>query len=94
MAKYTTRVELRDAGPADYEKLNAAMLEAGFTTSLRSEDGSVFILPAGEFNKDIKAGIKEVYQLAEKAANSTGKKNWILTTEAINRMWKLQEVLD
>jgi hypothetical protein len=94
MAKFTTRIALRDATTEDYEKLDAAMLEEGFTKTLKSSDNGIFILPAGEYNMEVDADIKEIYLLAEKLANATGRKNWILTSETINRMWKLQEIFD
>lgn len=94
MPKFTTRIELRQATQEDYEKLDAAMINEGFTKILISDDSGMFLLPQGEYNIDQKAVIKEIFQLAEKAANSTGKKNWILTSETINRMWKLPETFD
>lgn len=92
MGKFTTRIELRDATMDDYELLDKEMLQLGFTKILKSDDGSHFALPVGEFFKDSKSPIKDVYKEAEKAANGTGKKNWIITCETINRMWKLQEI--
>lgn len=92
MGKFTTRIELRDATPKDYEQLDKGMQLLGFTKILKSDDGSHYSLPTGEFFKDVNAPIKEVYNEAEKAANNTGKKNWIITCETINRMWKLPEI--
>lgn len=94
MPKYTTRIDLRDADKEDYERLSTAMIQEGFSLNLRSEDDSIFVLPTGTFNRESPEAIKEVFRLAEKAANSTGKKNGIVVSEAINRMWKLQEIFE
>lgn len=91
MAKFTTRIELRDGTDMDYEVLDEAMLKEGFTKTLMSEDNSIFVLPKGEYNFEKRAVIKEIFVLAEKASATTGKKFWILISETVNRMWKLPE---
>ncbi len=91
MAKFTTRIEFRDGSDMDYETLDEAMLKAGFTKTLVSDDNSIFVLPRGEYNLEKRVLIKEVFESAQTAASSTGKKFWVLTCESINRMWKLPE---
>ncbi|MDB5201779.1 MAG: hypothetical protein JWQ27_1188 [Ferruginibacter sp.] len=94
MAKYTIRIELREAEPNDYTLLEAGMLTEGFRSTIGSTDGGIFKLPFGTYNMETPAGIDEVYKLAEKVANSTEKGNWVIISEAINRRWKLQEIFE
>ncbi len=89
MAKFTTRVELHSTNDEDYTALHAAMQEQGFTRTIASSDGTLYSLPTAEYSYEGDSTAVEVREKARVAANSTGKPNWILVTEAITRTWYL-----
>ena len=49
MANYMARVELREAGPEDYERLQASMQQRGYLREMAGEDGAIYRLPAGTY---------------------------------------------
>lgn len=69
MTTFTARVELHDANPNDYKRLQAEMKRESFTAeSGNQETGSV------EFRCRDKASIREVIDAVARAASRTGKK--------------------
>lgn len=92
MARFTTRVELRDATWSDYELLHRVMAQAGFVRTITSDSGVTFDLPDAEYNFEGAATIDQVLQAARSAANSTGRQNGVLVTEAVQRKWVLEPV--
>ena len=91
MAFFTVRVELHEAGEADYQRLNAAMELAGYRRQVTSDDGVAFLLPNGEFDLVAKGNVSQVMEHAFKVA--TGVKSSpnpsILVTQASFRAWNL-----
>jgi hypothetical protein len=49
MANYIARVELHQAGPEDYERLNATMQQRGYVREMTGEDGADYQLPTGTY---------------------------------------------
>jgi len=69
MTTFTARVELHEANPADYKRLQSEMQREEFTASKNNHDsGSV------EFSSKNKASIREVIDATVRAASKTGKK--------------------
>jgi hypothetical protein len=87
MANFTVRVELHQAEWSDYEKLHAAMEGQGFSRLISSDDGRRFHLPWAEYNGKGNLTSQQVLGIAQTAANTTGKANSILVTEANARAW-------
>jgi hypothetical protein len=87
MANFTVRVELHQAQWSDYEKLHAAMEGKGFSRLISSDDGRRFRLPWAEYNGKGNLTSEQVLGVAQTAANTTGKANSILVTEANTRAW-------
>jgi hypothetical protein len=87
MASFTIRVELHQASYQDYENLHAAMEKAGFSRSITSDEGKVYHLPTAEYDRESGLTTAQVLEQAKAAANSTGKTNAVLVTEAVRRMW-------
>jgi hypothetical protein len=87
MASFTVRVELHQASYQDYENLHAAMARAGFSRFITSDDQKVYQLPTAEYDRECNVTIAQVLEQARAAANSTGKTNAVLVTEAGRRMW-------
>jgi hypothetical protein len=87
MASFTVRVELHQANYQDYENLHAAMENSGFSRFITSDDGKVYHLPTAEYDRQANLTIAQVLNQAKTAANSTGKSNAVLVTEAVGRMW-------
>jgi hypothetical protein len=91
MAIFTVRVELHKASEADYQRLNAAMAQAGYRREVTADDGSVFQLPAGEFDLVAQGtasqAMEHAYRIAVgvKAVPAPS----ILVTEAKVRAWNL-----
>ena len=49
MTNYMARIELREAGPEDYERLDAAMQRRGYLRTMPGEDGARYQVPAGTY---------------------------------------------
>jgi hypothetical protein len=94
MANYTVRVELNAASAQDYDYLHGLMGFAGFSRSVRADDGRLFRLPPAEYVLDGSAlSIEDVYRLAANSANKTGCSNEVLVNEVVRRYWSLKPVL-
>jgi hypothetical protein len=87
MANFTVRVELHNATWADYEMLHAAMEAKGFSRQITSDDGNTYQLPLAEYNGSGNLDSSRVRDIACDAANSTGKGNAVLVSEAPTRAW-------
>ena len=51
MAQFTTRVELHRATGEDYSSLHSAMEYQGFSRTIRSDDGIIYILPTAKYDR-------------------------------------------
>ncbi len=87
MAQFTVRIELHEAQWADYDTLHAAMAQQGFSRLITGDDGRTYQLPWAEYDGAGNLTSMQVLGRAQNAANTTGKKNSILVTEATNRAW-------
>ena len=68
MTTFTARVELLNAVPKDYERLQSEMKKETFSAGNRSTDGHV------EFRCKDKSSIREVIDAVVRAASKTGRK--------------------
>jgi hypothetical protein len=87
MAQFTVRVELHDAQWPDYQQLHAAMEQKGFSRLIKGDNGKTYHLPWAEYDGTANIPSMDVLAIARAAADSTGKKNAVLVTEANNRAW-------
>jgi hypothetical protein len=87
MAQFTIRIELHDAQWTDYNTLHAAMERQGFSRLIRGDDGQTYQLPWAEYDAAANLTSMQVLAIAQSAANTTGKKNSVLVTEAKYRAW-------
>ena len=87
MAQFTVRIELHDAQWPDYDAFHAAMERQGFSRLISGDDGRTYQLPWAEYDGAANLTSMQVLGAAQTAANSTGKKNSVLVTEAKNRAW-------
>jgi len=87
MANFTVRVELHQATWDDYETLHAAMAARGFSRQITSDEGKIYQLPLAEYNGSANLDAGSVRDIARDAANSTGKSNAVLVSEAPSRAW-------
>ena len=87
MAQFTVRIELHEAQWADHETLHAAMERQGFSRLITADDGRTYQLPLAEYDGTANLTSMQVLGVAQNAANSTGKKNAVLVTEAKSRAW-------
>ena len=92
MQKFMTRVELHRAEPAEYELLHLSMVAYRFQKTIKSDDGKVYSLPSGTYYSQGDLTIAEVRELAQKAAQDTGRNYWVLTLEYSLAAWVLNEV--
>ncbi len=93
MANFTVRVELHQAEWDDYERLHAAMGQKGFSRQITSDDGRAYHMPWAEYNGSGNLTSAQVRDIARAAADSTGKQNAVLVTEASSRAWVGLEAL-
>lgn len=82
MSLFLTRIELHNAiFPDDYDVLHKAITKKGFSHNIKADDGTVFELPTAEYLfNNTNVTVEEVYNLAIQAANTVGKRYWIITT--------------
>jgi hypothetical protein len=88
MSLFTVRIELHHAQWDDYEVLHGAMERQGFSRQITSDDGESYHMPWAEYNGTATLTSMQVLDIAQVAANSTGKNNAILVTEARSRAWR------
>lgn len=87
MANFTVRVELHQATYADYEALHGAMEKQGFSRLITADNGQTYHMPWAEYNGSGNLTSVQVRDIARSAANTTGKTNAVLVTEAQSRAW-------
>ena len=87
MANFTVRVELHQAIGADYDALHVAMEQKGFSRLITADNGHTYHMPWAEYNGSGNLTSAQVLDAARAAANTTGKQNAVLVTEAIRRTW-------
>jgi hypothetical protein len=87
MANFTVRIELHNATWDDYTALHVAMEQKGFSRLIQGENGRTYHLPWAEYTGTGNLSCAQVRDIAQTAANQTGKKNSILVTEAVSRAW-------
>jgi hypothetical protein len=86
MANFTVR-ELHHAEWPDYDTLHAAMELRGFSRQITSDDGRTFHMLWAEYNGAGELTCAQVRDIAKTAADSTGKQNSVMVTEAASRAW-------
>ena len=91
MAKFITRIELKDANEENRNDLTEAMIMLGFRDTIIA-DGVIYKLPGGEYFKEGDFSRTEIFDEAITAAKSTGKFSWVLVTESIDSSFILQIV--
>lgn len=89
MASFITRVELHDAIPADYTKLQAEMSAQGFSTTIVGSDGRAYRLPTAMYASSHLLDVDQVRDLASKAAGRTDKEAIVFVAEWSNASWTL-----
>ena len=89
MAKFTVRVELKGLlhDHADYARLDALMLEEGFSRVLLADRGKSYQLPPGEYDIEAEHSKEMVCVMARAAAEKLGHKFSVLVTKAASRVW-------
>ena len=87
MAKYLVRVELHRAGPDDYESLHSAMESAGFSRTIRGNDGVECYLPTAEYFCEGKYSATGVRDAAQKAAASVWSSFSVIVAEGSVLAW-------
>ena len=87
MASFTVRVELHKAVGADYDVLHAAMEQTGFSRLITGDNGQTYHLPWAEYYGTGNLTCTQVRDIARTAANTTGKSNAVLATEAVGWAW-------
>jgi hypothetical protein len=87
MASFTVRIELHKASWDDYNTLHAAMERRGFSRLVRADDGRTFRLPWAEYDGTGNLTCAQVRDVAQEAANETGKRSSVFVTEAASRAW-------
>jgi len=87
MPAFTTRVELHDADPDDYEALGREMEKEGFKQTITTDDDMTFRLPPAEFDLSGKYTRVQVLQKAKNAASRTRRVYEVLVTQSKGRSW-------
>lgn len=87
MASFTVRVELHKAVGTDYDVLHTAMEQTGFSRLITGDNGQTYHLPWAEYYGTGNLTSAQVRDIARTAANTTGKSNAVLVTEAVGWAW-------
>ena len=87
MTGYTVRIELHAATYDDYETLHTAMQSAGFSRTIKSDNGTIYQLPTAEYSVSSDGDVNAVLKAASNAAARTGKNYGALVTAAGPRAW-------
>jgi hypothetical protein len=88
MANYMARVEVHQAGPEDYERLNATMQQRGYVREMTGEDGADYQLPTGTyFVTNTSAMLHVALNAAVDAAKETGKSAGVIVTDWSMARW-------
>jgi len=88
MARYTTRMELHDHRPGDYERLHEQMEAQGFTRTITDTNGTVLHLPTAEYNYEGDIEDKQaILRKAQAAASAVRRSFEVLVTKSAGRTW-------
>ncbi|MBD2791961.1 type V toxin-antitoxin system endoribonuclease antitoxin GhoS [Xenorhabdus sp. 42] len=88
MAKFTIRVELRNADSSDYEKLHKKMAANGFKNIISSGSGNEYRLPTSEYiHESSTLSRSELADLVYGIAESIKTHPAVLVTESVGRTW-------
>lgn len=89
MARFTVRIELRDADPADYDDLYEKMILEKFSKFITSDGGKLYSLPNAEYNysSDTKT-TDDVRDLAYNIAKEVNSRPAVLVTKSDDRSWQ------
>ncbi|MBD2827026.1 type V toxin-antitoxin system endoribonuclease antitoxin GhoS [Xenorhabdus szentirmaii] len=89
MARFTVRIELRNADSSDYDKLYDKMKAKGFSKFITADSGNKYELPPAEYNFISKSkSCQEVRDLAYNTAKSVNSNPAVLVTESNGRRWE------
>lgn len=88
MARFTIRVQLRNADIDDYKNLNEKMKMKGFFKRISSSDGKKYRLPEAEYIYDNDKTRSEVLDIAYDIAKSINAEPAVLVTHSAGRVWK------
>jgi hypothetical protein len=90
MNSYITRVELHGGTEADYQVLHTQMALKGFSHTVVADDGTTYNLPTAMYRIDSALSAPQVRELAQSAANVTGKISWVITIKSAGMSWSLR----
>ena len=87
MSKFITRVELHNAEGGDYVTLHQAMESAGFTRTIRGDNGVLYHLPWAEYYCDVNGTAEAVLEAAKNAVAQTRRFGGVLVSELVRAVW-------
>lgn len=90
MAKCLVHIELRDATPADLQRLTQEMQALGFQPTVEGNDGIRYRLPTGAHVIDTSASLDQVRRVADDVLTAVGKHGVVLVCEYSRLAWRLQ----
>lgn len=89
MARYTVRIELREADTTDYEKLSKKLKLRGFTRHIAAKNGDKHVLPSAEYSFSSKyKSTRDVRDLAYQIAKTVNPDPAVLATKTSARAWR------
>ena len=91
MAEFIVRIELHNAGSADYHYLHNKMIQIGFLSTIPAANQKRYQLPTAMFYADTNQSKEEVFAVAESIANTAKQKNWVMVIQSEGILMKLDE---
>ena len=89
---YIVRVELIDAGEAQYAFLHSAMASAGFRRTIVSDEGDVFRLPSAEYVGRTRLSCLDLLDAVQAIAEFFRPNSHVLITRASEIAWSLPQI--
>jgi hypothetical protein len=86
---YVARIQLVNASDRDNLALDIAMGDLGFGRVIVGKDGTRYYLPSMEYIIWSEDDIADIKDAVKDVANSTGKKSFVLITQASAIEWDL-----
>jgi hypothetical protein len=91
MAEFIVRIELHNAGSADYHYLHNKMIQIGFLSTIPSTDKKRYELPTAMFYANTNQSQEDVFTVAESVANTVSAKNRVMVIQSSAVLMKLDE---
>lgn len=86
-SKFLTRVELHAATSDNYDTLHSKLAVAGFSRTIKSDQGVSYSLPTAEYYCESALSVAQVMEIAKGCANATGRNSMVISVRRSQAAW-------